>query len=58
MTIPNQEVARTRRTWNTGSGSGNVDFEVDGLVEKPLKWSLDEFMQLPAVRVYAISLRY
>src|ERR1041384_1756468 len=29
------------------------DFEVEGLVEKPLKWSLDEFMQLPAVRVYA-----
>jgi DMSO/TMAO reductase YedYZ molybdopterin-dependent catalytic subunit len=28
-------------------------FEVDGLVERPLKWSLDEFMQLGAVRVYA-----
>src|SRR5438874_13207123 len=28
-------------------------FEVDGLVEHPQKWSLDEFMQLPAVRVYA-----
>src|SRR5215510_14479379 len=28
-------------------------FEVDGLVEKNLKSSLDEFMQLPAVRVYA-----
>src|SRR5688500_3574295 len=28
-------------------------FEVEGLVERPLKWSLDEFMQLPAVRVYA-----
>jgi DMSO/TMAO reductase YedYZ molybdopterin-dependent catalytic subunit len=28
-------------------------FEVEGLVENPLKWSLDEFMQLPAVRVYA-----
>ena len=24
-------------------------FEVDGLVERPQKWSLDEFMQLPAV---------
>src|ERR1041384_5948323 len=24
-------------------------FEVEGLVENPLKWSLDEFMQLPAV---------
>ncbi|HEY6045618.1 MAG TPA: molybdopterin-dependent oxidoreductase, partial [Pyrinomonadaceae bacterium] len=28
-------------------------FEVDGLVEHPLKFSLDEFMQLPAVKVYA-----
>jgi DMSO/TMAO reductase YedYZ molybdopterin-dependent catalytic subunit len=28
-------------------------FEVDGLVEHPQKWSLDEFMQLPAVRVYS-----
>ena len=28
-------------------------FEVDGLVENNLKWSLDEFMQLPVVRVYA-----
>src|SRR4029453_17915968 len=28
-------------------------FEVDGLVEKPLQWTLDEFMQLPPVRVYA-----
>jgi DMSO/TMAO reductase YedYZ molybdopterin-dependent catalytic subunit len=28
-------------------------FEVDGLVERPLVWSLDEFMQLPAVKVYA-----
>jgi DMSO/TMAO reductase YedYZ molybdopterin-dependent catalytic subunit len=39
-------------------GTPNVDlatweFEVAGLVEHPLKWSLDEFMQLPAVRVYA-----
>ena len=39
-------------------GTPDVDlatwtFEVDGLVENPLKWSLDEFMQLPAVRVYA-----
>src|SRR6266436_9101068 len=25
-------------------------FEVDGLVEHPQQWSLDEFMQLPAVR--------
>src|SRR2546425_1987644 len=28
-------------------------FEVEGLVEKPLAFSLDEFMQLPAVKVYA-----
>ncbi len=28
-------------------------FAVDGLVEHPQQWSLDEFMQLPAVRVYA-----
>jgi DMSO/TMAO reductase YedYZ molybdopterin-dependent catalytic subunit len=29
------------------------EFEVGGLVERPMKWSLDEFMQLPAVKVYA-----
>src|SRR5678816_4654836 len=39
-------------------GTPDVDlatwtFEVGGLVEKPQKWSLDEFMQLTAVRVYA-----
>jgi len=28
-------------------------FSVDGLVERPQEWSLDEFMQLPAKRVYA-----
>jgi DMSO/TMAO reductase YedYZ molybdopterin-dependent catalytic subunit len=28
-------------------------FEVDGLCERPQSWSLDEFMQLPAVKVYA-----
>jgi len=28
-------------------------FDVDGLVENTLSWSLDEFMQLPAVKVYA-----
>ena len=28
-------------------------FEVDGLVEKPLKFSLDEFMQLAVVKVYS-----
>lgn len=27
--------------------------EVDGLVEHPLSWSLDDFMQLPAAKVYA-----
>jgi DMSO/TMAO reductase YedYZ molybdopterin-dependent catalytic subunit len=29
------------------------EFEAGGLVERPRRWSLDEFMQLPAVRVYA-----
>jgi DMSO/TMAO reductase YedYZ molybdopterin-dependent catalytic subunit len=28
-------------------------FAVDGLVERPQSWTLDEFMQLPAVKVYA-----
>ena len=28
-------------------------FATEGLVENKLEWSLDEFMQLPAVRVYA-----
>jgi DMSO/TMAO reductase YedYZ molybdopterin-dependent catalytic subunit len=28
-------------------------FEVDGLVERPLSWSLDQFLQLPAVKVFA-----
>jgi DMSO/TMAO reductase YedYZ molybdopterin-dependent catalytic subunit len=28
-------------------------FEIDGLVENPQGWSLDEFMQLSSVRVYA-----
>src|ERR1043165_9417588 len=28
-------------------------FEAGGLVEKALKWTLDEFLQLPAVRGYA-----
>jgi DMSO/TMAO reductase YedYZ molybdopterin-dependent catalytic subunit len=31
----------------------NWKFEINGLVERPLAWSLDEFMQLPAVKVYA-----
>jgi len=29
------------------------EFEAGGLVERPSKWSLDTFLQLPAVRVYA-----
>jgi DMSO/TMAO reductase YedYZ molybdopterin-dependent catalytic subunit len=29
------------------------EFVVDGLVERPMRWSLGEFMQLPAVKVYA-----
>src|ERR1700682_4284366 len=28
-------------------------FEVDGLVKKALEFSLDEFMQLPVVKVYS-----
>jgi DMSO/TMAO reductase YedYZ molybdopterin-dependent catalytic subunit len=28
-------------------------FEAGGLVERPSRWSLDEFLQLPAVKVYA-----
>src|ERR1700745_3117538 len=28
-------------------------FAVDGLVDQPLEFSLDEFMQLPSVKVYA-----
>jgi DMSO/TMAO reductase YedYZ molybdopterin-dependent catalytic subunit len=31
----------------------NWSFDVDGLVEKPLKFSLDEFMQLSGVKVYS-----
>ena len=27
-------------------------FSVAGLIDNPLQWSLDEFMQLPAVKVY------
>ncbi|HMF56784.1 MAG TPA: molybdopterin-dependent oxidoreductase, partial [Pyrinomonadaceae bacterium] len=39
-------------------GAPHVDlatwkFEVDGLVERAMRWSLDEFMQLAAVKVYA-----
>lgn len=39
-------------------GTPNIDletweFSVEGLVEKPLNWSLDEFMNLPSVKVFA-----
>ncbi|HKS28323.1 MAG TPA: sulfite oxidase-like oxidoreductase [Pyrinomonadaceae bacterium] len=39
-------------------GTPNVDlatwrFEAGGLVENPQSWSLDEFLQLPPVKVYA-----
>src|SRR5438552_7803500 len=39
-------------------GAPNIDlttwtFEVEGLVENKLKFSFDEFLQLPAVKVYA-----
>jgi DMSO/TMAO reductase YedYZ molybdopterin-dependent catalytic subunit len=51
--------SRTRK-WPVldAHGTPEVDlaawrFGVDGLVERPLSWSLDEFMQLPAVKVYA-----
>ena len=50
---------RTRK-WPVLDAHGTPDidlesweFMVGGLVERPLKWSLDEFMQLPAVKVYA-----
>ena len=50
---------RTRK-WPVLDAHGTPDidletwqFEVSGLIERPSKWSLDEFMALPAVRVYA-----
>ncbi|HEX8707861.1 MAG TPA: sulfite oxidase-like oxidoreductase [Pyrinomonadaceae bacterium] len=50
---------RTRK-WPVLDAHGTPDidletwtFEVDGAVERPQQWSLDEFMQLPAVKVYA-----
>jgi len=50
---------RTRK-WPVLDAHGTPDidlarwtFEVDGLVEKPQQWSLDDFMQLPAVKVFA-----
>jgi len=54
-----QGQSRTKK-WPVLDAHGTPDidlatwkFEVDGLVERPMSWSLDEFMQLPAVRVYA-----
>ena len=51
--------SRTKR-WPVldANGAPEIDlatwkFEVEGLVEKPLRFSLDEFIQLPAVKVYA-----
>jgi DMSO/TMAO reductase YedYZ molybdopterin-dependent catalytic subunit len=50
---------RTRK-WPVLDAHGTPDidlekweFAVEGLVENPLKWSLDEFMSLPPVKVYA-----
>lgn len=51
--------SRTRK-WPVLDAHGTPDidlaswrFEVGGLVEHSQKWSLDEFMQLPPVKVYA-----
>ncbi len=51
--------SRTRK-WPVLDAHGTPDvdlatwrFEVSGLVENPQSWSLDEFMKLPSVRVYA-----
>ena len=50
---------RTRK-WPVLDAHGTPDidlaawqFEVDGMCERPQSWSLDRFMQLPAVKVYA-----
>lgn len=50
---------RTRK-WPVLDAHGTPDidlanwrFEVEGLVERPLSWSLDEFLALPATKVYA-----
>ena len=50
---------RTRK-WPVLDAHGTPDvdlekweFNAGGLVEREMKWSLDEFMQLPAVKVYA-----
>jgi DMSO/TMAO reductase YedYZ molybdopterin-dependent catalytic subunit len=54
-----QGQTRTRK-WPVLDAHGTPDidletwsFEVDGLVEQPRRWSLDEFLQLPSVKVYA-----
>lgn len=54
-----QGQSRTRK-WPVldANGTPEVDlekwtFSVDGLVENPAQWTLDEFLQLPPVRVYA-----
>lgn len=50
---------RTRK-WPVLDAHGTPDIDLErwefgagGLVERPLKWSLDEFLQLPSVKVYA-----
>ncbi|MDQ3650474.1 MAG: sulfite oxidase-like oxidoreductase [Acidobacteriota bacterium] len=50
---------RTRK-WPVLDAHGTPDvnlekweFAVEGCIENPLQWSLDEFMQLPSVKVYA-----
>ncbi|HZG52051.1 MAG TPA: sulfite oxidase-like oxidoreductase [Pyrinomonadaceae bacterium] len=50
---------RTRK-WPVLDAHGTPDidpatwkFEIEGLVERPLAWSLDEFLALPAAKVYA-----
>ncbi|HEY9404859.1 MAG TPA: sulfite oxidase-like oxidoreductase [Pyrinomonadaceae bacterium] len=50
---------RTRK-WPVLDAHGTPDidpatwkFEIEGLVERPLAWSLDEFLALPATKVYA-----
>ena len=54
-----QGQTRTRK-WPVLDAHGTPDidletwsFEVGGLVERPSRWSLDEFMQLPSVKVFA-----
>ncbi|HYN86825.1 MAG TPA: sulfite oxidase-like oxidoreductase [Pyrinomonadaceae bacterium] len=54
-----QGQTRTRK-WPVLDAHGTPDvdlatwqFEASGLVERPVRWSLDEFMQLPPVKVFA-----